>query len=125
MAEIHWAYETISCTAEGAVEKGDLLMLGTAWPQVKKTTGDTVYVIGVALAPAATTEQVKVGLCGVVCNLRASTTANAGVAITPVTDGEFATAAQAGQACGITLEAASAENDDVPCLIGGLGWLLA
>lgn len=46
--------------AEGAILRGQALMVGTAYPQVKVTTGANVKVIGFALNDAASGQEVAV-----------------------------------------------------------------
>lgn len=46
--------------AEGALSRGQIVMVGTAYPQVKPTTGANVKVIGYVLADAADGQEVAI-----------------------------------------------------------------
>jgi hypothetical protein len=106
-----------TCNAEAAVERGDLLQLGTAWPQVIKTAADTDKVVGIALSAAAAGEAVLVAFVRGVYMCRSSAAISKEDRIAPAADGEIKTAAAADESCGMALEAATAADQDVRCLL--------
>ena len=108
--------------AEGAVNQGDALILGTAPGQLKASTAITDVVVGVAEHAAASGSRVSVTMAHPVAIMRAEGTIAYGAQVVPKATGPgtivTATAIGAtGRSCGIHLGAECASGDKVPVLL--------
>jgi len=118
---LHAPGGSYSAEAEAAIEQGDVVMLGTAENEVKKTTGATVTCVGaVDLDKAAAGGGITVYYSGIVW-CRASAAIARGLRVTPAADGEVAAAADVAgtnyEIVGITMGASAAANDLLPVLL--------
>jgi hypothetical protein len=105
--------------AGAAVEVGDLIQLDTTnnWPYGIKTAASTDVVIGICLQAAAAGEAFQVGMTRGVYMCRSSAAISEEARIAPAADGEIVTADAAKESVGIALEASTAADQDVRCLL--------
>jgi hypothetical protein len=104
MAKAQFMGHPISGTAGAAITRGQLLKADT-FPGVVKTAADTDLVIGIALADAASGEQVSIGVDRGVYTVTG--TATAGNRLGPDADGKVKAVAATKPCIGYALETAS------------------